>query len=113
MLPALVPRARIMRFAKGSIEALLLLKPSHCPRKPTDAPSPFNNTLQEDAHRLIEMTDHELHILSISTAQVAKVLVTLVIAYDLMIGHEDQIAVHLPVLVERSTHQLKEEARDQ
>ena len=43
------------------------------------------------------MTDYELHILSISTAHVVKILVTLVIAYDLMIGYEDQIARMNPV----------------
>ena len=76
---------------------MLLLKPPHYPRKPTDPPSPFNDTLQKDAHRLIEITDYELHILSISTAHITKILVTLVIAYDLMIGHKDQIARMNPI----------------
>ena len=73
------------------------MKPPHCPRKPADLPSPFNYTLQKDADRLIEMMDYELHILSISLAHMAKILVALVIAYDFMIGHEDQIARMNPI----------------
>ena len=75
-----------------SREALLVLKPPHRPRKPADPSSPFSDTLQKEAYRLIEITDYELHILSISMAHVAKILVALVVAYDLMIGHEDEIA---------------------
>ena len=38
------------------------------------------------------MTDYEPHILSILMAHVGKILVALVVPYDLMIGHEDEIA---------------------
>lgn len=79
------------RVAKGSIEALLLLKPPHRSGKSANTPSPFNDTLQKDAHRLIKMMNYELQILLISTTHVAKILVAFVIAYDFMICHEYKI----------------------
>ena len=71
---------------------MLLLKPPHRLGESADPPLPFNDALQKDVHRLIKMMDYELYILSVSTTKVAKVLVTLVIAYDIMICHECKIA---------------------
>lgn len=124
------------RFTEGSIEALLLFKPSHRSGKPADSPSPLSDTLQKDAHGFIEMMDHKVHILLIPKTRVAEILFALVIAYDLVVCHEYKVggmnplqrlrdnvtlkpasdsalAVHLSVLIERSTRQFKEEARDQ
>lgn len=124
------------RFAKRSIETLLFLEPSHSSGKPTDPPLPLSDTLQKDAHRFIEMMNYELHMLSVSTTRVAEVLLALIITHDLMVRHEYKIggmnpfqclrddmtfkpasdsalAVHLSVLIQRSTRQFKKEARDQ
>lgn len=79
---------------------------------------------------------HELDILSISITQAIEILVPLIIVYNLVVYHEykvggmnpfqrltddmtlkptsnDALAVHLAVLIERRTYQLKEETGNQ